>query len=171
MVILAGSAKAQSSSFAGRYSGEWVAHATVLVVDGQREHEGTWNISIASDGQVTGVEFDKTGGEKGDISGFIDEDGYIKVFVKYDSGTVTIKGVLEKKGTHLTGSFKQTCSSGSQCANIEMVLNTGNTPTDTRASANNLRCLPKQGTLIIRMKDGSKRVVDLSDADTFTVVP
>jgi hypothetical protein len=32
-------------------------------------------------------------------------------------------------------------------------------------------CLPKQGTLIIKMKDGSKKIVDLSEAETITVVP
>jgi hypothetical protein len=32
-------------------------------------------------------------------------------------------------------------------------------------------CLPKQGTLIIRMKDGSKKIIDLSEAETVTVVP
>ena len=32
-------------------------------------------------------------------------------------------------------------------------------------------CLPKQGTLIIKMKDGSKKIVDLSEAETVTVVP
>lgn len=123
MVVLAGSARAQSSSYAGRYSGEWVAKYTGLAV-GQEEHVGTWNISIASDGEVTGVEFDKTGGDKAGLKGFIDEDGYIKVFVKYDSGTYTIKGVLEKKGTRLTGTLKQMCSSGtSVCVNIEIILN------------------------------------------------
>jgi hypothetical protein len=40
-------------------------------------------------------------------------------------------------------------------------------PTDTEASA----CLPKQGTLIIKMKDGSKKIIDLSEAETITVVP
>jgi hypothetical protein len=32
-------------------------------------------------------------------------------------------------------------------------------------------CLPKQGTLMIKMKDGSKKIVDLSEAETITVVP
>ena len=32
-------------------------------------------------------------------------------------------------------------------------------------------CLPKQGTLIIKMKDGSKKIIDLSEAETVTVVP
>lgn len=122
-LILAVPAEAQSSSFAGRWSGEWVAKFTGLAA-GQEEHVGTWNISIASDGEVTGVEFDKTGGDKGELKGFIDEDGFIKVFLKYDSGTSTIKGVLEKRGTRLTGSLKQTCSDGkSTCVNIEIILN------------------------------------------------
>jgi hypothetical protein len=32
-------------------------------------------------------------------------------------------------------------------------------------------CLPKQGTLIIKMKDGSKKLIDLSEAETITIVP
>jgi hypothetical protein len=32
-------------------------------------------------------------------------------------------------------------------------------------------CLPKQGTLIIKMKDGTKKILDLSEAETITVVP
>lgn len=32
-------------------------------------------------------------------------------------------------------------------------------------------CLPKQGTLIIKMKDGSKKIIDLGEAETVTVVP
>jgi len=40
--------------------------------------------------------------------------------------------------------------------------------TDKPASSG---CLPKQGTLIIKMKDGSKKIIDLSEAETVTVVP
>jgi hypothetical protein len=32
-------------------------------------------------------------------------------------------------------------------------------------------CLPKTGTLIVKMKDGSKRIIDLSEAATVTIVP
>lgn len=32
-------------------------------------------------------------------------------------------------------------------------------------------CLPKQGTLIIKMKDGSKKIIDLAEAESVTVVP
>jgi hypothetical protein len=110
-----------ASQFAGDYNGEWVAKYTGLGSYREPQHAGTWDISIASDGDVKGTEFDKTGGDKGTISGFIDEDGYIKVFVKYDT-TVTIKGVLEKRGTRLTGTLRQTCSSGDVCATIEMIL-------------------------------------------------
>ena len=33
------------------------------------------------------------------------------------------------------------------------------------------KCLPKKGTLIVKMKDGSKKIIDLSEAETITVVP
>jgi hypothetical protein len=41
----------------------------------------------------------------------------------------------------------------------------------TSASTRRGECLPKQGTLIIKMKDGSKKIIDLSEAETVTVVP
>ena len=33
------------------------------------------------------------------------------------------------------------------------------------------KCLPKKGTLIIKMRDGSKKIIDLSEAETVTIVP
>lgn len=108
------------SSFAGNYSGEWIAKFTD---ESNEEHEGTWRISIASDGQVRGTETDKTSAEKGEISGFIDEEGYVKVFVKYASGRVAIKGVLELRGNRLTGTLEQTCNSSADiCANVDLIL-------------------------------------------------
>jgi hypothetical protein len=108
------------SSFAGNYSGEWIAKFTD---ESNEEHEGTWRISISSDGQVRGTETDKTNAEKGEISGFIDEEGYVKVFVKYASGRVSIKGVLELRGTRLTGTLEQTCNSSADiCANVDIIL-------------------------------------------------
>jgi hypothetical protein len=41
----------------------------------------------------------------------------------------------------------------------------------TSAASRRGECLPKQGTLIIKMKDGSKKIIDLSEAETVTVVP
>jgi hypothetical protein len=32
-------------------------------------------------------------------------------------------------------------------------------------------CLPKQGTLVVKMKDGSKKIIDLSETQTVTIVP
>jgi hypothetical protein len=108
------------SSFAGNWSGEWIAKFT----DGSNEeHEGTWRISISSDGQIKGVETDKTSAEKGEISGFINDEGYAKVFVKYASGRVAIKGVLEDAGSRLTGTLEQTCNSSADiCANVDIIL-------------------------------------------------
>jgi hypothetical protein len=108
------------SSFAGNYSGEWIAKFTN---GSDEEHEGTWRISISSDGQIRGTEHDKTLGEKGEISGFINEEGYAKVFVKYASGRVAIKGVLEDAGSRLTGTLEQTCNSSAEiCANVDLIL-------------------------------------------------
>lgn len=101
--ILAEPAKAQvPSTFAGRYSGEWVASIAL-----EEDHAGTWTISIASDGEITGTEHDKTSGQKGSLSGFIDEDGYVDLFLKYTEKTYKVKGTLTKKGIRLTGRLKQ----------------------------------------------------------------
>lgn len=118
--LSANTAQPAQSDFAGSYSGEWTAKFTD---ESNEEHEGTWRISIASDGQIRGTETDKTSAEKGEISGFIDEEGYVKVFVKYASGRVSIKGNLELRGTRLTGTLEQTCNSSADiCANVDIIL-------------------------------------------------
>jgi hypothetical protein len=112
------------SSFAGQYSGEWYATATPLALfsDGLSEHNGTWDISINSDGEVTGTEFDKTAGDKSGFKGFIGEDGNFTIF--FNNSTTTVKGVLEKRGSYLTGSLRITCKSDSKqvCGTIEIRL-------------------------------------------------
>ncbi len=108
------------SYFAGQYTGEW----TAKFVDGsEAEAEGTWRTSIAGNGQIKGVEIDKISAQRGEISGFINDEGYTKVFVKYESGRVSIKGVLEDAGSRLTGTLEQTCNSSNDlCANIDIIL-------------------------------------------------
>lgn len=39
-------------------------------------------------------------------------------------------------------------------------------PKDNKAD-----CFPKQGTLIVKMKDGTKKIIDLSEAQDVTIVP
>jgi hypothetical protein len=48
---------------------------------------------------------------------------------------------------------------------------TGDTPTSTESPTDNIKCFPKKGTLIVKMKDGSKQIIDLGEAETITVVP
>jgi hypothetical protein len=112
------------SPYAGRYEGEWIAAPTTSgrYSDGETEHKGTWDISIASDGEITGTESDKSGGTKGKLSGFIDEDGYVKLFLKDSEANNTIKGTLEKRGIRLTGKLKIYCSNGNLCGNLEIIL-------------------------------------------------
>jgi hypothetical protein len=51
----------------------------------------------------------------------------------------------------------------------------GDEPTTQATLANtktgNIECLPRRGTLIVKMKDGSKKIIDLSDAEAITFVP
>ncbi len=117
VIIFATPAKAQSpSAFAGNYSGEWVATMAL-----EEDHTGTWTISIARDGEVTGTEHDKTSGQKASLSGFIDEDGYIDLFLKYTEKTYKIKGTLTKKGIRLTGTLKQ-YSGNRAVATLDIIL-------------------------------------------------
>ena len=116
-IILAAPAKAQSpSAYAGSYSGEWVATMAL-----EEDHNGTWTISIARDGEVSGTEYDKTTGQKASLSGFIDEDGYVDLFLKYTEKTYKVKGTLTKKGIRLTGTLKQ-YSGNRVVATIDIIL-------------------------------------------------
>lgn len=36
---------------------------------------------------------------------------------------------------------------------------------------NSADCLPKHGTLVIKLKDGSRKIIDLGEAETVTIVP
>jgi hypothetical protein len=112
------------SPFAGRWIGEWTAKptGTGFFADGSSEHEGTWDISIDSEGEVVGTEIDKTAADKASLKGFIDEDGYIKLTPKNIYGSNIVKGILEKRGVRLTGTLKQYCSSDRPCTIIEMTL-------------------------------------------------
>lgn len=117
------SSNAQASSpFAGKYSGEWVAKPASGAnwSDGEAEHVGTWDISIDAAGKVSGVEYDKTSDESGNITGTVGEDGSIKVNIKYRV-PVTIWGTLVKKEARLSGALKQACGdSENVCVNIEL---------------------------------------------------
>lgn len=111
-----------SSSFAGKYSGDWVARpeSGANWPDGEAEHVGTWDISIDAEGKVSGVEYDKTSDESGNIAGTIAADGSIKVQIKYRV-PVTISGTLVKKEARLSGVLKQACGdSENVCVNIEL---------------------------------------------------
>ena len=125
IVVLANSANAQSSSFAGSYSGRWTLKVAGWGSSpvGESEHEGTWDITVDSDGDVVGTEIDETADDRASLKGFIDEGGYIQLTLKNSEGNNTIKGTLVKRGTRLTGKLKQYCGSSTRpCAIIEIVL-------------------------------------------------
>lgn len=116
-VLCAGSVRAQKpSDYAGRYSGEWIASMGL-----DEDHNGTWNITIAGDGDISGTEYDKTTGQKASLSGFIDGDGYVDLFLKYTEKTYKVKGTLTKRGTRLTGVLKQYAGTR-LVANVDITL-------------------------------------------------
>jgi hypothetical protein len=123
-LLLVSSANSQTSSYAGQYKGEWTAKPAGMgsFTDGEDEHNGTWDISIESDGEITGTCTDDTSDSKCTVKGFIDEKGRVNVSVKYKT-TSKVKGVFEKKGIRLIGSLKQFCGEYNElCASIEMIL-------------------------------------------------
>ena len=125
-LVLANSTNAQSSSYAGRYKGEWTAKPAPLASfkSGEEEHTGTWDITIDSDGEITGTEVDETSGKEGKIKGFIDERGFINLSVKYQN-TSKMKGKLTKNGIRLTGKINQWCGTDDDdlpCLKIDIVL-------------------------------------------------
>ena len=111
-----------ASPYAGQYTGEWTETriGTGSFSDGESEHEGTWEISIASDGDITGTEIDKTSGTKGNVRGYIESSGLLNVNVKYKT-TTTIKGVLEKTENRLVGTLTQYCDDAA-CGKIKITL-------------------------------------------------
>lgn len=92
----------------------------------------------------------------------------LRIVSMYNSGPgryrVRISGVVEFNRNKSAGGI-----TGDTPTNTLGV--TLDTPTTTLAPTNKLECLPNQGTLIIKMKDGSKKIIDLSEAETITVVP
>ncbi|MGA9769377.1 MAG: hypothetical protein WBV94_10070 [Blastocatellia bacterium] len=83
-----------------------------------------------------------------------DKSSYNSVGGKY---RVRIEGTVDIGSNK---SSKNTSSSGLSQADIDATL-----------SSKPVECLPKRGTLIIKIKDGSKKIIDLSEAETVTVVP
>lgn len=116
------SSQSKGSPYEGKYKGEWTATPAPYssFKGGEEEQNGTWDISIASDGEITGTEFVETSGEEGTIKGFIDEKGIVHVSVKYET-TSKIEGKLEMNGIRLVGKLKQYCGE-SHCLNIRIVL-------------------------------------------------
>jgi hypothetical protein len=70
------------------------------------------------------------------------------------------------------GPYRHTSVGGKYRIRIEGAVELGQSGSTTRPTDTDVSdCLPKQGTLIIKMKDGSKKIIDLSDAETITIVP
>jgi hypothetical protein len=62
---------------------------------------------------------------------------------------------------------------GATVDDVNAAIRRGPTVADVNAAESSRRgeCLPRQGTLIVKMKDGSKKIIDLSEAETVTIVP
>lgn len=125
VLLLANSANSQTSPFTGKYQGTVIAKPVGLATfdDGDdSEREITWDITISSDGDITGSDYDKTAGDKTSFEGNINEEGRVTIF--YGNKGTTFKGFLEKTGKYLSGSLRVSCVSDSKkvCGKIEVRL-------------------------------------------------
>jgi hypothetical protein len=123
VLLLANSANSQTSPLAGKYQGTFTLKPAIIATsDEESADDGTWDISIASDGDITGSHYSKAAGDKMSFEGNIDEKGRVTIFYR-DKGT-TIKGLLEKTGKYLSGSLRVSCDNDSKmiCAEIKVRL-------------------------------------------------
>ena len=123
VLLLANSVNSQTSPFAGMYQGTFTVRPPIIATfDDDSEYDGTWDITIASDGNTTGSVYFKTAGDKTSFEGNIDEKGRVTIF--YGDKGATIKGLLKKTGKYLSGSLRAPCDFDSKmiCAKIEVRL-------------------------------------------------
>lgn len=83
---------------AGTYSGEWSVSGIPL---------GRWIFSIDIKGRVNGTRYDNLTRKNSEISGFIDENGYLEASIKSPFSINSIRGTLTKEGIRLTGTLEQ----------------------------------------------------------------
>jgi hypothetical protein len=120
VLLLANSANSQTSPFAGNYQGTFALKLPIIVAE--PVDNGTWDITISTDGNITGSRYSRTAGDKMSFEGNIDEEGRVTVF--YGDKRTTIKGLLEKTGKHLSGSLGVPCHWNGKkiCGIIEVQL-------------------------------------------------
>lgn len=129
VLLLANSANSQTSPFAGKYQGTFALRVPIIVAE--PVDDGTWDITITSDGDITGSHFSKTTGNKTSFKGSIDEKGQITIFFG-DEGII-IKGLLNKTEKYLfnktekylSGSLGVPCDFGRKkkiCTEIDVRL-------------------------------------------------
>jgi hypothetical protein len=98
------------------YRGEWVAK-----IPGVESHKGTWVITIKSNGEVTGTEYDLTSKASGDIKGYMDQNGSLRLLLSYPAESGTVRGTLDRQGERLVGSLVQ-YSGDKAVAYVDIIL-------------------------------------------------
>lgn len=78
-----------SSTLAGNWLGEWDGKNSPPPGD-----NGVLNITIESDGDVTGTSHNEGTGEAGAVSGEVDADGNVDLVIDYPSHDCTVEGNL-----------------------------------------------------------------------------
>ena len=125
VLLLANTANSQTSLFAGNYQGTFTLKPPIIAAsDDESLDDGIWDITVASDGDITGFHYSKTAKDKMSFEGKIDEKGRVTIFFHRDKGT-TIKGLLKKTEKYLSGSLRVPCDFDGKkvCAEIEVRLN------------------------------------------------
>lgn len=115
--ILAGCGGGGGSSpspFAGSWSGTWV--------DAANAQNGTLDVTIGTDGRLSGSIHNSTLGMDGTASGTVRNSGQINTTYVYPSGTYTASGTIAINGSgHLVGTV-QTYLDGVLFGSVDMDL-------------------------------------------------
>lgn len=122
VLLLPNSANSQTSPFAGKYQGAFTLKIPIIVAE--PIDDGTWNITINSDGNITGTHYSKTTGDKTSFEGNVDEKGQTTIF--FGDKVAIIKGLLNKTEKNLSGSLGVLCDFGRKkkiCGEIDVQLN------------------------------------------------
>lgn len=100
-----GTAQEKNSPFAGEYSGPFT---TKVTRKGSKEDKGTYTVTIAASGKVTGFTKSTLSGARTEVSGTIENDGKAIWNIKVGSTTTMMKGTLTKTTTgNLKGTLLQ----------------------------------------------------------------
>ena len=110
-----------SSPFTGKYSGPF--KIPVSAAGGQ---EGTFTVTVARDGSITGAADNTTAGIQGTLKGSVSADGDLDVTLEFPGQTFTLKGTVAlSKAGNFRATIIQYDANAKAVAAIETTLKPG----------------------------------------------